>query len=266
MTITKLLALCILAASVGLAAAQTGYAQSSGDAAAGQGKVIYYCPMHPSYTSDKPGDCPICNMRLVKKGRDGEGKTEQGTQPPIHESPAAAPGVKGKTPEEVCVEHHCTMKNCPMMVRVHLLPGEKIKCPICGEYIVSESGTLIEVAKTPPEGAKQPEGQTKERKILYYRNPMDPRVTSPVPMKDSMGMDYVPVYEEEKPGTAQPGVYISPEKQKLIGVATAEIKKIPLVKIVRASGKIAYDPELFVTQEEFIQALQSEDALKGSGS
>ena len=27
--------------------------------------TTYYCPMHPSYTSDRPGDCPICNMRLV---------------------------------------------------------------------------------------------------------------------------------------------------------------------------------------------------------
>ena len=24
----------------------------------------YYCPMHPTYVSDRPGDCPICNMRL----------------------------------------------------------------------------------------------------------------------------------------------------------------------------------------------------------
>lgn len=30
-------------------------------------KDIYYCPMHPQYTSDRPGDCPICNMKLVKK-------------------------------------------------------------------------------------------------------------------------------------------------------------------------------------------------------
>ncbi len=28
------------------------------------GKVIYHCPMHPSYTSDKPGECPICGMTL----------------------------------------------------------------------------------------------------------------------------------------------------------------------------------------------------------
>jgi Cu(I)/Ag(I) efflux system membrane fusion protein len=28
-------------------------------------KAMYHCPMHPDYTSDKPGDCPICGMRLV---------------------------------------------------------------------------------------------------------------------------------------------------------------------------------------------------------
>jgi hypothetical protein len=25
----------------------------------------YHCPMHPQYISDKPGDCPICGMKLV---------------------------------------------------------------------------------------------------------------------------------------------------------------------------------------------------------
>lgn len=31
------------------------------------GNEIYYCPMHPSYTSNQPGSCPICNMTLVKQ-------------------------------------------------------------------------------------------------------------------------------------------------------------------------------------------------------
>ncbi len=35
------------------------------------------------------------------------------------------------------------------------------------------------------------------RKILYYRNPMGLPDTSPVPKKDSMGMDYLPVYDGE---------------------------------------------------------------------
>ena len=30
------------------------------------GKDVYYCPMHKNYNSDKPGNCPICSMKLVK--------------------------------------------------------------------------------------------------------------------------------------------------------------------------------------------------------
>jgi Cu(I)/Ag(I) efflux system membrane fusion protein len=32
-----------------------------------QDSAIYYCPMHPDYTSNKPGSCPICGMDLVLK-------------------------------------------------------------------------------------------------------------------------------------------------------------------------------------------------------
>ena len=47
--------------------------------------------------------------------------------------------------------------------------------------------------------------QKTERKILYYRNPMGAPDTSPVPKKDSMGMDYIPVYadEQESAGTVK---------------------------------------------------------------
>jgi len=39
-----------------------------------------------------------------------------------------------------------------------------------------------------------------EKKPLFYRNPMNPAITSPVFTKDEMGMDYIPVYaDEEKP-------------------------------------------------------------------
>jgi len=33
----------------------------------------YYCPMHPQYTSDRQGDCPICGMRLEPAGAGGAG-------------------------------------------------------------------------------------------------------------------------------------------------------------------------------------------------
>jgi membrane fusion protein, copper/silver efflux system len=47
-----------------------------------------------------------------------------------------------------------------------------------------------------PAETKGVEAKT-ERKLKYYRNPMGLPDTSPVPKKDSMGMDYIPVYEGE---------------------------------------------------------------------
>jgi len=38
---------------------------------------------------------------------------------------------------------------------------------------------------------------TEEKKPLYYRNPMDPGITSQTPAQDTMGMDYIPVYADE---------------------------------------------------------------------
>src|SRR5947209_1904337 len=35
------------------------------------GMTLYTCPMHPKVTSDKPGKCPICGMRLVQKPQKG---------------------------------------------------------------------------------------------------------------------------------------------------------------------------------------------------
>jgi len=45
-------------------------------ASSGSGKQApsYSCPMHPQYTSDRPGDCPICGMRLEPVAAGGRGK------------------------------------------------------------------------------------------------------------------------------------------------------------------------------------------------
>ena len=50
------------------------------------------------------------------------------------------------------------------------------------------------------------------RKLLYYRNPMGLPDTSPVPKKDSMGMDYIPVYEGEEEAPAAGGLRVPVER------------------------------------------------------
>ena len=45
-----------------------GKSPSSHADGGGAGATKYHCPMHPTYVSDRPGDCPICNMKLVPVG------------------------------------------------------------------------------------------------------------------------------------------------------------------------------------------------------
>ena len=183
----------------------------------------WHCPMHPTYTSDKPGDCPICGMKLV----------------PIPQSePAGGPSASA--------------------------------------------------------------AQDGQRRILFYRSPMDPSVTSPVPAKDTMGMEYVPVYAEEvsRPASSVPGlatVSVNASGIQLAGVRTAVAAREHLASSTRTVGlvlpderlvrhvhtKIAgwveklhvnftgqlvrrgqpvlaiYSPELLASQEEYLRARQS---------
>jgi len=113
------------------------------------------------------------------------------------------------------------------------------------------------------------QNENKARKILYYRNPMNPAITSPTFMKDSMGMDYIPVYADEENADAgakeESTVTIKESQQKLIGVKTEPIVSRALMRMIRTVAKIAYDPELYKTEQELIQAVKLKEDLK-SGS
>ncbi len=79
-----------------------------------------------------------------------------------------------------------------------------------------------------------------ERKILYYRNPMGLPDTSPVPKKDAMGMDYIPVHADDQPddrGT----VVVSPARIQTLGVRTAAVERRVVDATVRASGRVEID-------------------------
>ncbi|MFC5508579.1 MULTISPECIES: efflux RND transporter periplasmic adaptor subunit [Hyphomicrobiales] len=77
------------------------------------------------------------------------------------------------------------------------------------------------------------------KKVLYYRNPMGLPDTSPVPKKDSMGMDYVPVYE----GEADDGsiVKVSPGKLQRTGVRSQAVERRVVTRPVRAPASVQLD-------------------------
>ena len=59
-----------------------------------KGEAKYFCPMHPTYTSDRPGDCPICGMKLVP--------------------------IKSKTPASDHSQHDAMQTNVPGRIAVHI--------------------------------------------------------------------------------------------------------------------------------------------------
>ena len=119
-----------------------------------------------------------------------------------------------------------------------------------------------------------------ERKIVYYRDPMNPLITSPTPEKSTDGMDFVPVYGDDsgdarhkkiayykdpmhpwytadKPGKAPDcgmdlvpvyegesdlkGIKIDPVTVQNMGVKTETIIRRQLKKTIRTTGKIDFD-------------------------
>ena len=130
-----------------------------GDVLVDKKNAIYRCQMHPTYTSERPGVCPVCGMDLVK---------DEGGH--IHEDEAVS----------------------------------------------------------------------KERKILHWRAPMDPKYISDKPGVSPMGMDLIPVYEDEVMAD-RGGVKIDPATVQNIGVKTAVVKRQSLARTVRTVGRVDFD-------------------------
>lgn len=94
-----------------------------------------------------------------------------------------------------------------------------------------------------PDTGSTPAGDaaTPSRKVLYYRNPMGLPDTSPVPKKDAMGMDYIPVYEGGDAPAAPGTVVLSPEKIQKLGVRTVQARLGELSSSIRASATVRVD-------------------------
>jgi Cu(I)/Ag(I) efflux system membrane fusion protein len=147
---------------------------------------------------------------------------------------------------------------CGMHPGVRVSPEEykkgSVNCPICNMKLV-------------PVYKEEAASRKEERQILFYRNPMNPAITSKVPAKDQMGMDYIPVYKEPEAAATQAmagRVRIKADQLELAGIQTEPLQKLSLYKEIRTVGTVAYDPQLVVAEEEYISSLRARDKIQES--
>jgi len=135
------------------------------------------------------------------------------------------PTDKAANASETRTLYTCGMH--PQIVQDH--PGN---CPICGMKLqpIRKEATAA--------GAPAACGKGK---ILYYKSTMMPGETSPKPGKDSMGMDLVPVYENEAAAASSSIITIDPATAQLMNIQTAEVTRGPLRRTIRTVGTIDYN-------------------------
>lgn len=113
---------------------------------------------------------------------------------------------------------------------------------VLGGILYFKGYRLLQHAAAP--GPAPPAPEAKEgRKIKYYVSPMDPKIISKTPGKDPMGMDFIPVYEEEGSAMAPGTIAVDPNTVLSIGVRTAKVEVRPLSRVIRAVGKVIYDEQ-----------------------
>jgi Cu(I)/Ag(I) efflux system membrane fusion protein len=120
-----------------------------------------------------------------------------------------------------------------------------------GYWFAHQRATTAPVTTPAEPPAKQP---------LFYRNPMNPEITSPVPAKDEMGMDYIPVYAEADQETGPAGtVRVDPVTVQSIGIRTTEAERRTMSRTIHTVGRVDYDEQrltrLHPKTEGWVEAL-----------
>jgi Cu(I)/Ag(I) efflux system membrane fusion protein len=176
-----------------------------------------------------------------------------------------------------------------------VISDEPGNCPICGMKLTP--------IREPAGSADQAQagGEQGERKILYWRAPMDPTEIYDRPGKSKMGMDLIPVYEGEEAGGAG-SILIDGAVQQNMNLRTAPVERREIDQVIRAFGNVTYaqddefsvntkvagwieklyvntegqrvkkgetlleiySPELVTTQEEYLLALENSKKLAES--
>ncbi|HOR26829.1 MAG TPA: efflux RND transporter periplasmic adaptor subunit [Candidatus Sumerlaeota bacterium] len=133
-----------------------------------------------------------------------------------------------------------TLYTCGMHPEV--ISEEPGLCPKCEMKLTPmdpDRARLILEARG--EGSATPAPPAGERNVLYYRSPMDPAFIRNEPGADPMGMDLVPVYEDEVAGG--PSIRIDPVTEQNMGLRYDVVRVGPLRKTFRTVGTVQYDEQ-----------------------
>lgn len=118
------------------------------------------------------------------------------------------------------------------------------------------------------EPAPAPAQKTDEVKISHYTCTMHPRVHEDKPgLCPFCHMDLVPVYlDSAGDGGAGDGVSttISTHRQQLVGIETMPVVRKNIVKDIRTVGRVAFDPDLAIAQQEYVEISKNIPALKAT--
>ena len=124
----------------------------------------------------------------------------------------------------------------PDLIAVAAADVQSYTCPMHPHYISTDADGTCPICGMDLIPAKAASAASKGKgAILYYRNPMGLADTSPVPKKDSMGMDYIPVYAEPNTGS---GITVPSEMLQTMGVRTAPARFASFGRTVRAYGNV----------------------------
>lgn len=124
------------------------------------------------------------------------------------------------------VDHdHAELWTCGM--HPFIITEEPGNCPVCGMKLI------------PKRKSEETSDEKGEKKIAYWRAPMNPSEIYDKPGKSAMGMDLVPVYENELSGGIE--IRVDPVTQQNMGIRTARVTKGPLHHTIRTYGHITYD-------------------------
>ncbi|WP_163339857.1 efflux RND transporter periplasmic adaptor subunit [Desulfopila sp. IMCC35008] len=117
------------------------------------------------------------------------------------------------------------------------------------------------------EQAVTAESGSKEKEPLYWVAPMDPNYRRDKPGQSPMGMDLIPVYEEDAGGDdAGPGtIKISPDVVNNLGVRTANAERKSLNSAIQTVGYVTYDEDQLVHIHPRVEGWVEKLYIKASG-